>query len=144
LAEQGKLDLDADVNTYLDFDIPAPYPDPITLKHLLAHNASFEDRNYGTRARTPAEVVPLGEWLRTHIPARVRPVGEFTAYSNYGTALAGYIVARVSGMPYADYVTQHILQPLGMTRTSAYQPLPADLAADMAQGYLYVNGEYVP
>lgn len=143
LAEQGRVDLDADVNTYLDFEIPATYPDPITLKHLLAHNAGFEDRSYGTRARTPEEIAPLGAWLRTHIPARVRPTGEFTAYSNYGTALAGYIVARVSGMAYEDYVTANILQPLGMTHTTAYQPLPANLAADMAQGYVIVDGEYV-
>jgi CubicO group peptidase (beta-lactamase class C family) len=144
LAEQGKVDMDADVNTYLDFEIPATYPDPITLKHLLAHTAGFEDRNYGTMARTPEDIVPLGEWLSTHIPARVQPVGEFTAYSNYGAALAGHIVAQVSGMSYEEYVTREIFQPLGMTRTSAYQSLPADLAADMSQGYMYMQGEYVP
>ena len=44
LVEQGKLDLDADVNTYLDFRIPDTYPQPITLKHLMTHTSGFEDR----------------------------------------------------------------------------------------------------
>ena len=44
LVEQGKLDLDADINTYLDFRIPDTYPQPITLKHLMTHTAGFEDR----------------------------------------------------------------------------------------------------
>src|ERR1700752_907873 len=44
LVEQGKLDLDADINTYLDFHIPDTYPGPISLKHLLTHTSGFEDR----------------------------------------------------------------------------------------------------
>ena len=46
LVEQGKLDLDADINTYLDFRIPDTYPQPITLKHLLTHTSGFEDRYF--------------------------------------------------------------------------------------------------
>ncbi len=144
LVEQGKLDLDADVNTYLDFEIPATYPEPITLKHLLTHTPGFEDRFYGVNVKSAGDIVPLGEHLRTHIPARVRPAGTFSAYSNYGAALAGYIVERVSGMAYADYVERNIFQPLGMTHATARQPLPEALAADMAQGYIYTDGRYTP
>ncbi len=116
LAEQGKLNLHADVNIYLKtFHLPATYPEPITLAHLLTHTAGFESRATGMEAaRTTSDLEPLGQLLAEHIPARVRPPGELTAYSNYGYALAGYIVEQVSGMPYAQYVEQHIFQRLRM------------------------------
>lgn len=144
LVEQGKLDLDADVNSYIDFEIPATYAEPVTLKHLLCHTAGFEDRVFGVNAATPDDMVSNGEWLATHIPARVRPAGELAAYSNYGTSLAGHIVERVSGLSYQNYIKQNILQPLGMTKTSSQQPLPAALAKDLSQGYKFVDGRHMP
>jgi CubicO group peptidase (beta-lactamase class C family) len=142
LVEQGKLDLDTDVNTYLDFKIPATYPQPITLNHLMAHTAGFEDEHFDQMAPSAAEMTPLGTWVKSHIPARVRPSGQFSAYANYGTALAGYIIERVSGMSYDDYVDKHLLTPLGMSHTTSRQPLPTSLSADMSQSYAYVNGAY--
>ena len=145
LAEQGKVNLHADVNTYLKtFHLPATYPEPITLAHLLTHTAGFEDRATGLFARTTSDLEPLGQWLAEHIPARVRPPGELTSYSNYGAALAGYIVEQVSGMPYAQYVEQHLFQPLGMRSSTFRQPVPASLSADLSQGYTYANGVYRP
>jgi CubicO group peptidase (beta-lactamase class C family) len=148
LVEQGQLDLDADVNTYLDFEIPATYPEPITMKHLMSHTPGFEEFNFEMLAPNSEQSVrgtqgaPLGEWLATHIPARVRRPGEVAAYSNYGTALAGYIVERIVGIPYPRYIQDHILTPLGMTHTTAYQPLPPDLAPHLAVGYIYADGVY--
>jgi CubicO group peptidase (beta-lactamase class C family) len=142
LAEQGRLDLDADINTYLDFTIPATFAEPITLKHLLTHTPGFEDRGFGMAAATPERLIPNGEWLKAHIPARVRPPGQFSAYSNYGTALAGYIVERVAGIPFDQYIENNILAPLGMTHTTTRQPLPDALAQDMSQGYKFVDGAY--
>ena len=144
LVEQGKLDLDADVNTYLDFEIPATFPEPITLNHLMAHTAGFEDRAFGIDSATLEQLIPLGRWLKTHLPARVRPPGQFSAYSNYGVTLAGYIVERVSGLPFDDYMDKNILAPLGMAHSSSRQPLPAALARDFSQGYQFVNGAYQP
>jgi CubicO group peptidase (beta-lactamase class C family) len=145
LAEQGKLNLHADVNTYLKtFHIPATYPEPITLAHLLTHTAGFEDRETGLYPRTISDLEPLGQWLAEHIPARVRPPGELSAYSNYGFALAGYIVEQVSGLPYAQYVEQHLFQPLGMRESTFRQPVPENLSADLSQGYTYSNGVYTP
>jgi CubicO group peptidase (beta-lactamase class C family) len=145
LVEQGKLDLDADVNTYLkDFKIPPTYQQPITLANLMTHTLGFEDRALGTSVRSAASLQPLGEFLATHMPARVRPPGQLTAYSNYGAALAGYIVSQVSGMPFEQYVEAHILQPLGMQHSSFRQPLPANLATGEAVGYTYANGNFQP
>ncbi|MCA9935448.1 MAG: serine hydrolase [Ardenticatenaceae bacterium] len=143
LVEQGKLSLDADVNEYLDFTIPASFAQPITLKNLMAHTPGFEDSGEGLFKTNPDEVATLEEMLKNHIPARVFPPGEVGAYSNYGTALAGYIVERVSGMPFYAYVEQNIFAPLGMTQATFRQPLPPELAGEMASGYNYVNGGYV-
>lgn len=142
LVEQGKLDLDADVNTYLDFEIPATYPQPITLKHLLTHTPGFEDQGQGLFVFDPAKMMSLGAYLKDNIPARVFAPGEMPAYSNYGTALAGYIVERVSGVPFREYVEQNIFAPLDMQHATFRQPLPANMTADMSKGYSYSSHKY--
>ncbi len=140
LVEQGKLDLDADVNTYLDFKIPDTFPEPITLRYILAHSAGFEELALGTKAAGYDQIQPLGEYLTNHMPARVRPVGAASVYSNYGADLAGYIVERVSGMRYADYLETNIFKPLGMENTTARLPLPAELAPQLSTGYSVIEG----
>lgn len=142
LSEQGKLDLDADINTYLDFQIPDAYPEPITLRHLMSHTGGFEAREFELGVRNPGEIKPLGQYLAAHIPARVYPAGQVSVYSNYGTDLAGYIIERVAGMPYEDYIEANILKPLGMMRTTPRQPLPSWLAAEVSNGYIYVQNAY--
>lgn len=134
LFEQGKLDLDRDVNEYLDFKIPEAFGKPITLKHVMAHTPGFEEQIkdlFTTTAVSPN----LGEYLKTHIPARIYSPGTVPAYSNYATALAGYIVERVSGRPFEDYVEENILKPLNMMHSTFKQPLPAGLASSMSAGY---------
>jgi CubicO group peptidase (beta-lactamase class C family) len=145
LVEQGKLDLNVDVNTYLkDFQIPATYPQPITLEHLLTHTPGFEFQSLGGSifVRSSAEITPLGEYLVGYMPARVRPPGELIAYTNYGAVLAGYIVEKVSGMPFEQYVEENIFEPLGMRHSTFRQPPPPDLAANVAVGYTYADGAY--
>jgi CubicO group peptidase (beta-lactamase class C family) len=134
--EAGHLDLDADVNRYLTgFRVPDTYDQPVTLRHLMSHTAGFEDFITGTGAREAAGVPPLARYLADHMPARIRPPGEISAYSNYGAALAGHIVSEVSGERYDQYIQRHLLDPLGMTRSTAAEPVPAALAADLARSY---------
>lgn len=135
LVEQGRLDLDRDVNEYLDFAIPPTYPQPITLRHILTHTPGFEEVLKNLFATDPAKLLSLREYLVGQLPQRIYPPGVTVAYSNYATALAGYIVERVSGQPFAAYVDEHIFQPLGMEYSTFEQPLPASLAAHMSQGY---------
>lgn len=136
LYEQGRLDLHEDINTYLvRFKIPATYPEPVTVAHLLTHGAGFDSRTIGTVSRSEAELPTLGDHLAVRRPPRVRPAGTVISYSNYGIALAGYVVEVVSGMPFEQYVRQHILQPLEMHQSS-FRPHP-DVAGDPAIGYLY-------
>ena len=142
LVEQGKLDLNADVNTYLDFRIPDSYPQPITLKDLMTHTAGFEDLYYERLANDPNDLEPPREWLISHMPARVRPPGRYAAYSSYGAALAGYIVAQVSGEPYDQYIQEHILNPLGLVHTTAKPSMPPNIRAHTSVGYTYENGAF--
>lgn len=143
LAEAGKVDLHTDINTYLKtFKVPNTYPQPITLENLLTHTAGFEDSADGIFVKNSSSLTPLNTWLPAHMPARIYPPGQVTAYSNYGATLAGYIVEQVSGMPYDQYVQQHLFQPLNMQHSSFLQPLPLDLEAKLAQGYTYAAGAY--
>jgi hypothetical protein len=112
------------------------------MSHLMTHTAGFEEEFAAQLAEDEQDVLPLREFLVRYMPERVYPPGEYSAYSNYGTALAGYIVQRVSGEPYEQYVEEHILKPLGMEHSAATQPLPDDLAADMSKGYRYRDGSY--
>jgi CubicO group peptidase (beta-lactamase class C family) len=140
LVEQGRVDLDADIATYLDFEIPRAYPGPITLRRLLSHTAGFEDRNILTGALTPYAGT-LRDALVAYIPAQIYAPGAVIAYSNYGAALAGYIVARVSGLSWEEYVETHLLAPLEMHRTTPREPLPDDLQRDLAASYVYSGGQ---
>jgi CubicO group peptidase (beta-lactamase class C family) len=148
LVEQGKLDLDTDVNTYLtDFKIPATYAAPITLRNLMTHTPGLDDGTYFYPAAGKHET-PMGKWLAEHLPPRVRqPTTDFSsgtnaAYSNTGAALAGHIVELVSGMSFDDYIDQYILTPLGMHNTTSREPLPSQLAQRMSSGYLPEPGGF--
>lgn len=134
LVEQGKLDLNKDVNEYLDFKIPEAYGKPITLKDILTHTPGFEEqiKDLFTFDKEPTN---LGEYVKTHIPRRIFPPGTTPAYSNYGTTLAGYIVERVSGQPFNKYIEEHIFKPLEMNNSTFAQPLPENLAPNMSKGY---------
>lgn len=135
LVDAGKLDLDLDVNAYLDFSIPTPEGGvPVTLRRLLTHRAGFEEHGKGLFSKD-REPEPLGHWLAKNLPPRLFPQGDVAAYSNYGVSLAGYIVERVSGEPYPAYIQRHILGPLGMSHSTFQQPLPSTLAPLMAKGY---------
>jgi CubicO group peptidase (beta-lactamase class C family) len=140
LWEQGRVDLDRDVNTYLDFEVPATFVEPITLTHLLTHTAGFEDRARGLFAVGEEDMAPLGQVLAQNIPGRVWPPGEVSAYSNYGAALAGYVVERVSGLPFEEYVEQHIYGPLGMDHSTFRQPVPSVFETDLAAGHSFYDG----
>jgi CubicO group peptidase (beta-lactamase class C family) len=145
LVEQGKLDLDADINTYLEtFQIRDTFDEPITLRHIMTHTAGFEDGALGYLiVEDPDRIMPLREAMKRYQPARVNAPGQQTAYSNYATAVAGLIVENVSGVPFADYVRQNIFEPLGMQHSTFVEPLPEPLAGHMAKSYAVEAGGFV-
>ena len=144
LVEQGKLDLDRDINEYLDFKIPPKFGKPITLRNIMTHTPGFEEQVKDLINEEGAPMATLKQHLAEHIPERIFPPGTTPAYSNYGASLAGYIVERVSGRPFNDYVTENIFKPLGMSRSTFAQPLPAELKPLMSNGYRTGSGKPKP
>ncbi|MBY0563459.1 MAG: beta-lactamase family protein, partial [Hyphomonadaceae bacterium] len=155
LVERGQLDLDADVNTYLrGFQVPEAFGAPITMRHLMSHAAGFEERDLVDDfvVSEAANMQSVLEYLQDDPPARVRPPGEISAYSNYGSALAGHVVETIAGMPFASYVEVNILAPLRMQHSTFRQPLGADnpqsmtpeLEAHGAQSYRSEGGQFRP
>ncbi|MFO8192412.1 MAG: serine hydrolase domain-containing protein [Bacillota bacterium] len=150
LVEEGKLDLNTDISEYLDFTVPARlYKDnhkepaaPITLTHLMTHTPGFEDTGEDLFVLAEEEFLTLEEYLKKNLPERVFPAGEVMAYSNYGTALAGYIIERISGITFEKYIEKNIFDPLNMENSTFRQPLPEELNDNMARAYKFSSGQY--
>ena len=141
--EQGKINLDADVNQYLDFKIPPYDGKPVTMRQIMMHTAGFEEQVKDLIGKDREAVPPYDELLKIWVPKRIFAPGTTPAYSNYATSLAGYVVERVSGEPFDDYVERHIFAPLRMTHSSFRQPLPDRLKPLMATGYQKASGEEI-
>lgn len=139
--ELGKLDLDADINSYLDFHIPDAFGKPVTLRNLLTHTAGFEELLRGLMQSDPKAYKGIDAYLRETKPVRMFPPGEAPSYCNYCLTLAAYIVQRVSGETFDDYLDRHIFQPLDMQRSTFRQPLPEQFAGDMSKGYAVASSE---
>lgn len=135
LVQAGKLNLDADVNTYLDFKIPPKDGKPITLRNLMTHTPGFAETAKYLIDFGEKKPDPLGKVLSRWVPERIYAPGEIPAYSNYGASVAGYIVERVSGEPFDQYVARHIFAPAGMTHSSFDQPLPQALRPLLSKAY---------
>ena len=120
LAEQGKIKLDEDIRTYLpkNFFHKLRYDKPITVINLMNHNAGWQETVTDLFVKKKKDVRELGEALRLIEPEQIHKPGMVTAYSNWGAALAGYIVERVSGQSFSNYVHEHIFMPLGMRHTA--------------------------
>jgi len=138
LVEQGKIDLDTDVNQYLDFKIPPREGKPITMRNLMQHVAGFEEQAKDILSTDP-NAAKYEALLKRWTPERVFAPGTTPAYSNYGASLAGYIVQRLSGEGFDDYIEKHIFVPLDMKHSSFRQPLPADLVPLMSKGYVLAS-----
>lgn len=143
--ERDRLSLDADVNRYLEdspASVPERYGEPVTLEHLGTHTAGFEAELGGTIVRGESELQPLGRALAANRPARVRPPGELPAYSNWGAALAGHVVAERANATFDRYVEREVFEPLGMESSTFRQPVGSDLRPRLAEGYVHRQGVY--
>jgi CubicO group peptidase (beta-lactamase class C family) len=141
--EKGTIDLDADINTYLkDFSIPETYPgQPVTMRHLMTHTAGFEETEVHFTVAEREDLYSYRIYCEENIPSLVHPPGTVTSYSNYGATLAGVILEDVTGVPYAEYVQENILTPLGMKDTIVSYPKAPEKDTDTASGYQYTGGK---
>ncbi len=130
LVEDGRLDLDADVNQYLPYSIrnPAFPTTKITMRHLLSHSAGIEDTDASYEYTVGDSPITLRDWLASYlIPNGARySAGVWSAktpgtqysYSNQGVALAAYVIERVAGMPFDAYCEANVFPQVAMTETS--------------------------
>ncbi len=144
LVEAGKLDLHVPVSIYLpDDNFEFLEDDPFTFHQLLTHTAGFDLTDTGDAALRAEDVVPLEELARYQMPDQVHKPGTVHSYSNFGFALAGYLIQEISGMAYEEYIRKNILEPLEMYNTDLSQPLPPELKKQLARSYVWKNGNQV-
>jgi hypothetical protein len=106
----------------------------------MTHTTGFEEWGKDLFVPNAEDLEPIQQVLPNHLPTRVFAPGTMPAYSNYAMTIAGYIVQRVSGEKFEDYVANHIYKPLGMIHSTFVQPLPADLKPLMSEGYALASG----
>lgn len=129
LAEQGKIDLEADIYTYLPegFLHNRTYDAPVTMLNLMNHNAGFEESVIGMATGKEERIITIEDYLLEFQPKQVFAPGTVCAYSNFSSTLAAYIVECVSGVPYYEYVRTNIFEPLKMNDTSICADLSDNL-----------------
>ena len=120
LWEQGRIDLNEDIRNYLPegFFHNLRYDEPITMLNLMNHNAGWGEATWAMQSTDENDIMDLGEALQYVEPVQMYRPGEVSSYSNYGAALAGYVVECITGQSYADYVHEHIFDVLGMEHTA--------------------------
>lgn len=115
--EDGKLDLNTDITKYLEEDSPG-FKYPVTMNQLLTHTAGFEDLISGIAVKDKRNMEPLSKVIRKYKPEQIVKPGEVISYSNYGIALAAYVIEKAKGIDFAEYCKEKIFIPLGMYQTS--------------------------
>jgi CubicO group peptidase (beta-lactamase class C family) len=134
--ENGQLELDADVQTYVaPLAIDDSFPDPITLRHLLTHTDGLDPRwLFGGATTDPSRLPSLAQLLQ-RLPPRIEPPGQLYLYSDVGISLAARALENVSGQSFADHLDRQVLQPLGMERSSFEPWQSAEAQTHRATGY---------
>ncbi len=120
LWEQGRIDLNEDIRNYLPegFFHNLTYDDPITMMNLMNHNAGWCEATWAFQTNDEDQIMSLGESLQYSEPRQMYRPGEVASYSNYGAAVAGYVVECITGQPYEEYVHENIFDVLGMEHTA--------------------------
>lgn len=120
LAEKGEINLEEDIRTYLPdvFFTKLKYDTPITMLNLMNHTGGWQETVTDLFIEDKSEVKELGGALKLIEPEQINEPGKIVAYSNWSSALAGYIVECVSGQSFDDYVHEYIFNPLGMKHTA--------------------------
>ena len=146
MVQQGKLSLDEDVNNYMTaFKIDNPYSKPVTLRTLLTHTSGL-DFKIPLLIPSSGDVLfnsldSLENNLKENLPSVIREPGTFCQYNGYGIALAGYLVEMASGEPLDRYITENVLEPLGMNYSS--YGLTKSVLPNMSKPYRYIFGKTI-
>jgi CubicO group peptidase (beta-lactamase class C family) len=143
LAEDGKLDINKPVNNYLSgFRLPDSYK-PVTMKHLMTHTPGFEEKLLNLFSKSHENLPDLETYLAENLPLQIFEPGSVFAYSNYGVALAAYVVEQIAGIPFNNYVDENIFRRLGMYQTTFRQPAGFVITENKSRGHVFRQGKFV-
>ncbi len=142
-SDRGLVDLNADIDKNLkSINIKRHFHQPVTLRRLLTHTGGFDDRFLTQHVRRREDLMPFGQYLEKRMPPQIVPPGKIIIYSDFGMALAGYVVQEAADMPYEEFVRINIFEPLEMT-SSHFFPEPEDMRRT-AVGYKFARGRFQP
>lgn len=136
LVEKGKIQLNGDIDDYLDeIHIDNPFSQPVTTKHLLTHTTGFYTEVLRTSDITEdlSKTFPLKDYIKERLPKVTREPGKSYMYDNYASTLQGYLVEKISGMPFHDYMKKYIFEPLQMENSDF--ALSSNVRENLATGY---------
>lgn len=133
LNQQGKLDMNSDISVYLESDFPK-LKYPVTMHQLLTHTAGFEELITGIAVLNVSDTEPLSVSVRKYMPEQIFKPDKVSSYSNYGIALAAYVVEAIAEVPFAKFCTENIFLPLDMNRTTY----------EYMHDVVYVSKAYLP
>jgi len=143
LADDGKINLNDDVNKYLKgVQVPTTFSQAITFANLLTHTSGLDEISPGRRTSDESKVVPLGAFLKTRI-VRHLPPGEVISYSTYNPALAAHAIEQITQTPFKVYLQKNVFEPLGMNHTSI-TAVKNEYKQNLAVGYEYGENKYQP
>ncbi|MBH5318837.1 serine hydrolase [Paenibacillus sp. GSMTC-2017] len=134
LVEEGKIDLDKDVHTYLsDFTIPNKTDSKLTMRHLLTHSTGFDYTDILTDSTATTTDYPLKKYLQDYKPTIIREPGSAYRYDNLASALQGLIVQEVADKPFEEVIQERIFEPLGMENSDFH--MSDKVREQLATGY---------
>lgn len=141
--ERGLLELDKDINTYFDEPlIRDSYQTPLTLRHLLTHTGGLDDHFIGKSSRTKEQALTLEESVQKLLPPRIIESGEIATYSNFGAALAGYLLQHTDGREFSEIIYDEVFRKIGM-KNSSFDPGEEALSNFMT-GYFAEEDGLIP
>lgn len=143
LHEDGKIDLDAEVSTYLAADDPLiNRVKGVKIKHLLSHTEGFPTKDVGSFVFSEEEIPPIHDTLVKHLQEPTIEPGKGIAYGGMGSVLAAHIIENITGEPFRKYIEKNLQQPLSMDKSTFLQELPSNFKDSLALTYLYEDGAY--
>ena len=117
LREEGRLNMNSDISVYVESNFPK-LNYPVTMQQLLTHTAGFEDMVTGIAVYNVSDTEPLAVSVRKYLPGQIYIPGEVVSYSNYGIALAAYVIECITNQDFAEYCEEQIFKPLDMNKTT--------------------------
>jgi len=149
LIDDGRIGIDDDVTQYFTgIQNPNNFKDPVRIYNLLTHTSGFDqvglDRHVydyelpleERKAKRPT----INTFLKANNLRRVTPAGAYYRYDTYGTTLAGAIIEKVTGLPYAAAMKKELFDPIGMSRS--FVEVATNYRDSLALGHGYNNEEY--